>query len=74
MKRALCLVYFAVATKEFTMGLFLCILLVVLCLGALPFWSHMQSREWGFWPSGIFGVLLAGVLLLVFYYDVISWR
>ncbi len=56
------------------MGLLLCVLLVVLCIGALPFWSHMQGREWGFWPSGISAMLLVGLLFLVFYYDVISWR
>jgi len=56
------------------MGLFLCILLGVLLIGTLPFWSHMQSREWGYVPSGIFGLLLVGLLVLVFYYDAISWR
>jgi len=55
------------------MGLFLCILLVVLCIGALPFWSHMRSREWGYTPSAIFGLLLVGLGLLL-YNDVISWR
>jgi len=55
------------------MGLFLCILLVVLLLGALPFWSHMSTREWGYFPSGICGVLLVGLGALL-YYDVISWR
>jgi hypothetical protein len=55
------------------MGLFLCILLVVLLIGALPFWSHMQSREWGYFPSAVFGLLLVGLGALL-YYDVISWR
>ena len=55
------------------MGLFLCILLVVLFIGALPFWSHMQSREWGYFPSIIVGLLLVGLGVLQ-YYDIISWR
>jgi hypothetical protein len=56
------------------MGLFLCVLLVVGLIGALPFWSHMQTKEWGFWPSGICGLLLVGLLLMVFHFDIISWR
>jgi len=56
------------------MGLFLCVLLVVLCIGGLSFWSHMRNREWGYGPSAIFGLLLVGLLVLIFHYDVISWR
>jgi hypothetical protein len=42
-------------------------------IGALPFWSHMQSREWSYFPSAVFGLLLVGLGALL-YYDVISWR
>lgn len=55
------------------MGLFLCILLVVLFIGALPFWSHARNWEWGYFPSSIFGLLLVGLGALL-YFDVISWR
>jgi hypothetical protein len=59
--------------KEFTMGLFLCVVLAILFLGALPFWSHMRSREWGYLPSAVFGLLLVGLAVLL-YNDVIGWR
>ena len=55
------------------MGLFLCVVLVLLFVGALPFWSHMRSRDWGFGPSAIFGLMLVGLGALL-YYDVITWR
>lgn len=40
----------------------LIILLVLVLIGALPAWPH--SRAWGYGPSGIAGVLLI-VLLVV---------
>jgi hypothetical protein len=55
------------------MGLFLCILLVALLVGALPFWSHTRSWEWGYFPSSVCGLLLVGLGALLFY-DVITWR
>jgi len=45
------------------MGLILLIVLVVLLLGGLPAWSH--SRNWGYGPSGVLGLLLVLVLVLV---------
>jgi hypothetical protein len=44
-------------------GTILLVLLALLLLGALPSWPH--SRSWGYYPSGIFGVLLAVVLILL---------
>ncbi len=41
----------------------LLILLIVLLLGALP--AYPYSRSWGYYPSGIFGVLLIVVLILL---------
>jgi hypothetical protein len=46
------------------MGLILLILLVVLVLGATPRWSY--SRDWGYGPSGVLGLALVVVLVLVF--------
>jgi len=40
----------------------LIVLLILLLLGALPSWPY--SRSWGYYPSGLFGVLL--VILVVF--------
>ena len=45
------------------MGLILLILLVVLLVGGLPRWPH--SRNWGYRPSGILGLLLVIVLVLM---------
>lgn len=43
------------------MGLILLIVLIVLLVGGLPTWPH--SRNWGYRPSGLLGLLL--VILLV---------
>jgi len=45
------------------MGLILLIVLIVLVLGGLPRWPH--SRSWGYWPSGLFGIILLIVILLL---------
>jgi hypothetical protein len=45
------------------MGLILLILLVLLLIGALPSWGY--SRDWGYRPSGILGVVLIIVVVLV---------
>ena len=44
-----------------TIGTLLLILVVILLIGALPSWPY--SRAWGYGPSGIVGVLL--IILLV---------
>ncbi len=41
----------------------LLILLVILLVGALPSWPY--SRSWGFYPSGILGIILVVLLVLV---------
>jgi len=45
------------------MGLVLLIILVLLLVGALPTWNH--SRNWGYAPTGGFGLLLVVILILV---------
>ncbi|MHB1665788.1 MAG: DUF3309 family protein [bacterium] len=45
------------------LGIILLIILIVLLLGAFPTWPH--SREWGYGPSGVIGVVLVIVLILV---------
>jgi hypothetical protein len=40
----------------------LIILLVLLLLGALPTYNY--SRDWGYGPSGLLGVLLVIILVL----------
>jgi Protein of unknown function (DUF3309) len=44
------------------MSTLLLVIIVLLLLGALPRWPH--SRNWGYGPSGLLGVVLVVVLLL----------
>jgi hypothetical protein len=44
------------------MGLILLVVLIALALGAFPRWNH--SRNWGYGPSGILGVIVVIVLIL----------
>ena len=46
-----------------SLGLILLIVFALLMLGALPTWPH--SREWGYYPSGGFALVLIIVGLLV---------
>jgi hypothetical protein len=43
----------------------LLIILVLLLLGAVPAWPH--SRSWGYGPSGIVGVLVVVLLVLLLF-------
>jgi hypothetical protein len=46
-------------------GTILIIVLMLLLLGALPAWPY--SREWGYYPSGVVGLLLVVVLILLLF-------
>jgi hypothetical protein len=37
--------------------------LVVLLLGAVPAWSY--SRDWGYYPGGLLGVVLLVMIILI---------
>jgi Protein of unknown function (DUF3309) len=54
---------FETIRKEWSMGLILLIVLVVLLLGGLPRWEY--SRNWGYGPSGGLGLVLVIVLILL---------
>jgi len=41
----------------------LIVVLILLLIGAIPNWGY--SRSWGYFPSGIVGVVLVIVLILV---------
>ena len=41
----------------------LIVLLIILLLGALPSWPY--SRGWGYGPSGLLGVFLLAVVVLL---------
>ncbi|HQI77318.1 MAG TPA: DUF3309 family protein [Candidatus Latescibacteria bacterium] len=45
------------------MGLILLVLLILLAVGGLPRWNY--SRNWGYGPSGVLGLVLVAVLALV---------
>lgn len=46
-----------------SIGLILLILFILLCLGGLPTWGW--SRSWGYGPSGILGVVVMVILILL---------
>jgi len=46
-----------------SLGTILLILFILLLIGALPSWPH--SRSWGYFPSGLFGLLLLIVIILL---------
>jgi hypothetical protein len=45
------------------LGAVLIVVLLFMLIGALPRWSH--SRQWGYYPSGGLGVVLAILVILV---------
>ncbi|WIT12059.1 DUF3309 family protein [Paucibacter sediminis] len=45
-----------------SLGTVLLILLVLMLVGAVPTWPHSQS--WGYFPSGVVGVILLVVIVL----------
>jgi hypothetical protein len=46
-----------------SLGTILVILLILLLIGALPGWGY--SRDWGPYPSGILGVILVVVIVMM---------
>jgi hypothetical protein len=45
------------------MGLLLLIVVLLLLFGGLPAWNH--SRSWGYGPSGVLGLILVVIVVLV---------
>lgn len=46
-----------------SLSLLLLILVIILLIGAVPAWPY--SRGWGYAPSGILGIVLLVVLILL---------
>jgi hypothetical protein len=46
-----------------SLGTILLVILVLILLGVIPTWPH--SRNWGYAPSGILGVILVVVVILL---------
>lgn len=49
--------------NKMSIGTILLIILVLLLVGAVPAWPY--SREWGYFPSGIVGVLVVVLIVMV---------
>lgn len=45
-----------------SIGTILLIIVILLLIGAIPSWPH--SREWGYGPSGVLGLVLIVLLIL----------
>jgi hypothetical protein len=45
------------------MGTILLVLLILILIGAFPTWPH--SKNWGYYPSGGAGLLLAILIILL---------
>jgi hypothetical protein len=46
------------------LGLLLILILILALTGTLPTWPH--SKNWGYFPAGGLGFLLAAVVVLLF--------
>lgn len=46
-----------------TLSTIILIVLILLLIGALPTWGY--SRQWGYGPTGILGVIVVIVLILM---------
>jgi len=46
-----------------SLGTILLIVLILILVGALPSWPH--SRSWGYAPSGVIGLVVVVLLILV---------
>ena len=45
------------------MSTILLIILILLLIGAVPAWPH--SRSWGYYPSGLLGIVLIVLIVLL---------
>lgn len=52
------------------MGTLLLIILLIMLLGSVP--AYPYSRRWGYGPSGLFGLLVV-VLLVLLFMGMIPW-
>lgn len=46
-----------------SIGTILLIVLILMLVGAVPSWPH--SRNWGYLPSGLIGLILAVVIIML---------
>lgn len=46
-----------------SVGTILLIILILVLIGAFPSWPH--SRNWGYYPSGIIGIMVLVLLVML---------
>ena len=46
-----------------TLGTILLIVLILMLIGAIPSWPH--SRNWGYGPSGVLGLVVVIIIVLL---------
>ncbi len=46
-----------------SLGTILLIVLILMLIGVIPSWSH--SRAWGYGPSGLLGVVVIVILIML---------
>jgi hypothetical protein len=44
-------------------GTILLVILILILVGALPSWPH--SKNWGYFPSGLVGIVVAVLLIML---------
>ncbi len=54
---------FAHWSGTMSLGMILLIVLILVLVGAIPSWPH--SRSWGYAPSGVVGLLLVIVVVML---------
>jgi len=45
------------------LGTVLIVVLILILLGVIPAWPH--SRDWGYYPSGVIGLILVILVILL---------
>lgn len=58
-----CMIFYTTKEKHMSIGTILLIVLVLLLVGAIPTWPH--SRSWGYAPSGVLGLVVIVLLIMV---------
>ena len=50
-------------SNTMSIGTLLLIVLILMLVGAIPSWPH--SRSWGYYPSGLLGLVLVILIILM---------
>jgi Protein of unknown function (DUF3309) len=47
------------------LGIVIVIILIIILVGGLPTWPYMSGYNYGYYPSGIVGVILLIIIILL---------